>query len=135
MKARICSVSLLVALLLSLSVGASAAGNIVPLYDSAARCTPVLSFSGRTSICSGTIKAKESSARITATMTLYRVNSNTSLSTVASWPAVTGTGSIYLSKTYSKAVSGNTYRLVLSGTVKDSTGTHSISSYAQAQCP
>ena len=44
-------------------------------------------------------------------------------------------GKLSLSGSYSRAVSGNTYRLIVSGTIKDSTGTHSISASDTEVCP
>lgn len=129
MRKRILSMAMLVAVLFSLGISASAR------WDGAHQCVASLNFSGRTASCHATITATEHNAKVTATMILYRVNSNGTLSTCATWPAKSETGYLALTGKYSSAVSGNTYRLVISGTVKDSTGTHPISAYCQARCP
>lgn len=129
MVKRILSMALLLSLLLSLGISASAD------WDGAYRCVPKLSFSGSSASCTASIAPSEASAKVTASMTLYRVNSNGTLSTCASWPSKTGTGYLSFSQKHSSARSGNTYRLVISGTVKDSTGTHPIHAYRQAKCP
>lgn len=136
MKTKVCSMLLLVALVFSLSINASAANReeVSPLYDAAAYCTPVLTFSGKNATCSLSIRAKESSGKITATMTLYKIEPNGILTRITSWSNLTGTGSLNISKPYSVPSTGYNYRLSVSGTIKDSTGTHSISAYRDAYC-
>lgn len=129
MTKRILSMAMLVAVLFSLSINASAR------WDGTYRCVPSLSFSGHSATCSASVAPTEHNAKVTASMILYRVNSNGTLSTCATWPTKSETGYLALTGKYSSAVSGNTYRLVISGTVKDSTGTHPISTYQQAKCP
>lgn len=126
---RILTSILLASILLSFGISASARWN-----DNY-RCSPSLSFSGNTATCSAIIDANSSNSKISAAIALYRVNSNGTLSTCASWPSKTGTGSLSLSGRYPSAQSGSTYRLVVTGTVKDNTGSHSISTYRQAKCP
>lgn len=136
MKAKVCSVLLAVAMVLSLSISASAAagGDISPMYDSVGRCSPALVFSGKTATCIANIRANESTAIITATMTLYKIESNGILTRITSWSNLTGTGTLNVSRPYSVPSVGYNYRLTISGTVKDSTGTHSISAYRDAYC-
>ena len=129
MLKRILPAMFLVSVVLFFSVSASAE------WDDSYRCTPALSFSGKAATCSAVVSANKSDAKITASMTLYRVNSNGTLSNCASWPSKTGTGYLSFSQKYSSVRSGNTYRLVITGTVKDSTGTHPIHAYRQAKCP
>lgn len=136
MKAKVGSMLLVVAMVLSLSISASAAagGDISPMYDSAGRCSPSLIFSGKTATCIVKVDANESTAKITATMTLYKIESNGILTRITSWSNLTGTGSLNISKPYSVPSTGYNYRLSVSGTIKDSTGTHSISAYRDAYC-
>lgn len=129
MVKRTVSMAVLVIFLLSLGLSASAR------WEDPAQCTATLAFSRNTATCSASIVASDRSATVTASMALYRVNSNGSLSNCATWPSKTGTESIFLDGSYSRCVSGNTYRLIISGTVKDSTGTHSFNTYRQATCP
>ena len=129
MVKRILTMALVVAVLFSLSLSASAR------WDGADQCSVSLSFWGSTASCSAIITANERTAKVTASISLYRVNSNGTLSNCATWPVKTGTGKLSLSGSYSRAVSGNTYRLIVSGTIKDSTGTHSISASDTEVCP
>lgn len=137
MKAKVCSMLLLVALALSLGISAGAAngGEISPQYDAAAYCTPVITFTGRNATCSLSIRAKESAGKITATMTLYKIESNGVLTRKAGWSNLTGTGRLDVSKPYSGTTPKCNYRLSVSGTIKDSTGTHPISAYRDVYCP
>ncbi len=129
MKRKLISMALLVALALSLSISASAR------WDDGNRCTAALNFSGKTASCDTMIKANESTAKINATMTLYRIGSDGVLVRVASWTGLTGTGRLSAGKTYYNAVSGSGYRLAVSGTVTDSTGTSNVSAWQNATCP
>lgn len=137
MKAKVGSMLLVVAMVLSLSISASAAagGDISPMYDSVGRCTPSIIFSGRNATCIANVKANESTAKITVTMTLYKIESNGVLTWKAGWSNLTGTGRLDVSKPYSGTTPKCNYRLTISGTVKDSTGTHPISAYRDAYCP
>ncbi len=136
MKAKIYSMVMLMALVLSLGFSAEAAtkNDVSIQWDTSYQCSPVLSFSGNTATCSVVIRSSESSAKITASMVLYRVSSDGSLIRAANW-SLSGTGQISASRTYPYAVSGATYRLVVTGTVTDSTGSHPVSAYRQAKCP
>lgn len=129
MAKRFLSMAVLVAVLLSLGITASAR------WDESYRCTPSLVFSGRSASCSASVVPTSPDATISASMTLYRVNGNGTLSTCATWPTRTGTGYVSLSGTYTSAQSGNTYRLVVSGTVQDSSGTYPVSASVTAVCP
>ena len=137
MKTKVCSLMLIVALVLSLGISAGAANRveISPLYEGVVRCTPVLTFSGKTATCSAAITAAESSATITGTMTLYKIESNGILTRIISWGNLTGTGRLAAGRTYSVPVTGYTYRLTISATVKDSTGSHFVSAYRDTYCP
>lgn len=130
MKTKVLSLVMLMALVLSLGLSASAT-EISPQWGEGNRCTPVLTFSGTKATCSATIIAADSTAKISATMTLYRVNANGSRTQVATWPNLTGTGRLNVSKTHSPVVSGAKYHLVVSGTV----GGEPISAYQSKTCP
>ena len=125
---RMVSVFVLVAMMLSTAVTASAR------WDGGFRCSPALGFSGTTATCAATVVADESNARISATMTLYRIHANGKRTTAATWSNLTGTGRLDVSRTV-KVVSGTKYQLVISGTVTDSNGSHTISAVKTATCP
>lgn len=137
MKAKVSSLFLVVVLMLSLSISAGAAdnGGFSPMYDSAGRRTPSIIFSGRNATCIANVRANESTAKITATMTLYKIESNGVLTWKAGWSNLTGTGRLDVSKPYSGTTPKCNYRLSVSGTIKDSTGTHPISAYRDVYCP
>ena len=105
---RMVSVFVLVAMMLSTAVTASAR------WDGGFRCSPALGFSG--------------------TMTLYRIHANGKRTTAATWSNLTGTGRLDVSRTV-KVESGTKYQLVISGTVADSNGSHTISAVKTATCP
>ncbi|MBR6526536.1 MAG: hypothetical protein IKT45_01160 [Lachnospiraceae bacterium] len=128
MKKRMISLTLALAFILSLSLTASARWN------GSIDGSVTLSYSGSSAVCSVTADANESTAKISATMTLYRMNANGSRTQVASWP-LSGTGSINAKKYYSPTVSKTTYHLTVQGTVTDSSGSHTFSTYKQATCP
>lgn len=130
MKTKVLSLIMLMALVLSLGLSAGAT-EISPQWETGNSCSPVLSFSGRTANCVAKVVAANSSAKINATMTLYRINANGSRTQVATWANLTGTGRLDVSKTHSPVVSGSTYHLVISGTV----GGEPISAYQSKTCP
>lgn len=130
MKTKVLSMVMLVALVLSMGLSASAA-EVSPQWDTSNRCTPVLTFSGTKATCSAVVVAADSSAKITATMTLYRTNSDGSRTQVKTWTNLTGTGRLDISKTYSPVVSGSTYRLVVSGFIAGA----SFSNHQNKTCP
>lgn len=141
MKTKFLSMMLVVVMVLSLGVSAGAAtadgreSEIAPQYAGLTTCSPSIEFSGKTAKCKLLAIAKESSATITLNMILYEVNASGVLTRVATWSNLTGTGRISVSKTYSGAVSGKNYRLSVNGTVKDSSGSHSVGAYADGKCP
>ena len=133
MKRKAFSMVLLVALVLSIGLTASAAApeTVSPQWENYSRCEPKLTFTSSTANCDLYIKANDSNAKINATMTLYRINANGSRTQVATWPNLTGTGQLSASKTHFPVVSGSTYHLVISGTV----GGEPISAYQSKTCP
>lgn len=134
MKTKLTSLAMLMAMLLSLGIFANAA-DVSPLWNGGNQCNPVLTFSGNTANCITKIVAKESTAKVSATMTLYRINDNGGLVQVASWPGLSGTGRLDASRSYPYGVSGSTYRLVVNGTVVDSSGSSPVSKYCESRCP
>lgn len=137
MKRKACSLTVLLALLLALSCNAVAAqgGDYSIQWDKTTSCTTSLSFSGNTANCSASIRAKQSTSRITATMILYRLGTNGTPIEVTRWSNLTGTGRLNVSRTYSPAISGVTYRLVVNATVSDSAGSEPVSANQQKVCP
>lgn len=133
MKRKVFSMVLLAALLLSIGLTASAAApeTVSPQWENYSRCEPKLTFTSSTANCDLYIKANDSNAKITATLTLYRINANGSRTQVATWPNLTGTGQLSASKTHSPVVSGAKYHLVASGTIAG----ESFSTYQSKTCP
>ena len=130
MKTKVLSLVMLMALVLTLGLSASAA-EISPQWDNKFTCTPTLTFSGTTATCSASIKANDSTAKINATMTLYRINANGSRTQVATWTSLTGTGRLDVNRTHSPVVSGAKYHLVVSGTIAGKP----FSAYQSKTCP
>lgn len=130
MKQRLVSMVALIALVLSIGITVSAV-EVSPLWDAGNRCTPTLTFSGTKANCSAAITAADSTAKINATMTLYRINANGSRTQVATWPNLTGTGRLTASRSHSPVTSKSTYHLVLSGTIAG----ESFSTYDSETCP
>lgn len=118
MKQRLVSMVALIALVLSIGLVVSAgATEISPRWEDRYNCTPTLSFPGTKATCSVSVVAKDSTAKINAGMTLYRINANGSQSHVASWSGLTGTGRLDATRSHSPVVSGAKYKLVISGTI------------------
>lgn len=109
------------ALLMILSITASAL-SIQPRWNVTASCEPVLTFSGTRATCVADVRA-DSGARISGTMTLYRVSS-VNQTVVASWN-FSGTSDVFASKS-STVTKGQTYKLVVSVAVTGSNGTDKI---------
>ena len=133
MKKRISSLALLLVLVLSLGLTAGATDDVSPRWDNIERCTPTLILSGQTATCTASIKAHESTARISASMTLYRLNATGSRTQIASWTNLTGTGRLDVSRTHAPLVRGATYYLAVTGTVTDSTGSHPLGGSVSAK--
>ena len=106
----------------------------LPLWEYTSRCNPSLSFTGTTANCTLYIKAYDDSAKITATLTLIRENTDGTEKVVKTWPDLSDTGSLTFSGTKSVS-SGQTYRLEVSSTVKTSKGVEYPYEYVRATCP
>lgn len=139
---KVFSMMLAAVMLFALAVSAGAAevsseaGNeISPQYVALSTLSPTLTFSGKNVTCAVLARTKESTAKITLSMTLYEVSSSGLMTKVAGWNNLTGTGRVSTSKVYANAVSGRTYRLAVNATVKDSSGTHYDNEYRSGKCP
>lgn len=136
MKGRI--IACMMGLILLFAIYASA---VVPSaedsiqWDNAGICSGSISFSGTTANCLGIVQAKKSGATVTGSITLYRVNSNGSLTWLKSWGPKSGTDVVNVSGSYSGAVSGTTYRLSVSGTITFNGSTSSVSKTVTSVCP
>jgi len=105
-----------------------------PLWAYTSQCSPRLSFTGTTANCTLYIKAYDDSAKITATLTLIRENTDGTEKVVKTWSDLSDTGSLTFSGTKSVS-SGQTYRLEVSATVKTSNGAEYPYEYVRATCP
>lgn len=123
MKKRFLAMTLFLAMILTLGVSAA------PRYGEASHAAVYLSFQGTKASCSVDAGGAKGDS-INVTMTLYHVVNGKDVK-VKSWPSLTGTTSMDYTGTYTGAVSGDTYRLAVSGTV----GTDKVSNSVTARCP
>lgn len=123
---------MLFALLLFLAMAFSSvavASEIMPLWDSNARCLPNLVISGNNAYCTLDVDAASSSDKITANIYLQKQNSRGNYTTQQSWTNQTGTGNLNFSAIGS-ASSGESYRIKCDVVVNGSGGTDNITVYA-----
>lgn len=121
---------MMLALCLMLNVNALA---VTPRANSTTDCTPSLYFRGNTADCTLRVKAPDSSARITATVTLLKSDGEGGFTVLYRWAGLSGTGTLQFNDSYtsSKVTSGATYRMEYSVRVVGSEGTDTISDYKQ----
>ena len=105
------------------------ATEIMPLWDSCAKCVPNLVISGSNAYCTLNVDAASSSDKITANIHLQKRNSRGNYTTQRSWTKQTGTGRLRFSATGS-ASSGESYRIKCDVVVDGSGGTDNITVYA-----
>ncbi len=120
--------AMVLAFCLMLNVNALA---VMPRADATASYTPRLSVTGSTANCSLTVRAQESSARITATVTLLKSDGEGGFTVLYRWAGLSGTGTLRFSDSYtsSKITSGATYRMEYSVRVVGSEGSDNINHY------
>lgn len=124
MRKRISAAVLLLAMLFSVSAAA-----ISPRWDSGARCTARVSFSGNSATCTLKVTTASSSDKITATITLTKDGRE-----LASWVNYTGTGELEFSKSITNAnVTSGTYRMSYHVVITGSGGTDTIDDYVEAK--
>lgn len=123
---------MVLALCLMLSVNANAL-TVNPMADSTASCIPSLYIRKDTAYCTISVKALNSSASITATITLLKSDGEGGFTVLYRWVNLKGTGSLDFSDTYtsSKITSGSTYRMEYSVRVVGSGGTDTINHYCE----
>lgn len=121
---------MMLALCLMLNVNALA---VMPMADTGIDCDPGFSITGSTAKCSLTVRAPESSARITATVTLLKSDGEGGFTVLYRWAGLSGTGTLRFSDSYTsnKVTTGATYRMEYSVQVVGSKGTDTISDYKQ----
>ena len=111
MKKRIFSMVLCICLLAGLLVTAAAAA-VMPRWTNVDKADPQITFSGSNAYCTGIVRGKADTTKITATHTLYQVNSNGSTTVVKEFAPQTVSGStLNFSGTASGVTRGSTYRL------------------------
>ena len=117
-------------LCLAMAFGSVAwATEIMPLWDSCAKCIPELYLNGNTAVCTLSVTANSASDKITANIHLQKRNSRGNYTTQQSWTNQTGTGRLRFSATGS-ASSGESYRIKCDVVVDGSGGTDNITVYA-----
>lgn len=123
---------MMLALCLMLSVNANALA-VNPMADSTTSCIPSLYIRKNTAYCTLSVKAQDSSASITATVTLLKSDGEGGFTVLYRWAGLKGTGSLNFSDTYtsSKITSGTTYRMEYSVRVVGSKGTDTINHYVE----
>lgn len=121
---------MMLALCLMLNVNALA---VTPMADSTTRCIPNLYIRGNRAECVLSVKAPDSSASITATVTLLKSDGEGGFTVLYRWANLKGTGSLNFSDTYtsSKITSGTAYRMEYSVRVVGNGGTDTISRYVE----
>lgn len=122
--------ALMLALCLLLSVNALA---VVPMADSTTKCTPYFSVNGNTAICSLRVNAQDSSASITAAVTLLKSDGEGGYTVLHRWTGLRGTGTLEFSDSYTsgKITGGAAYRMEYSVRVVGKNGTDNVSSFLQ----
>lgn len=105
------------------------ASEIMPFWNSNARCAPLLVISGNNANCQLDVYADNSSDNITANIYLQKQNSQGNYTTQQSWTNQTGTGKLRFSATGSASASGS-YRIKCDVVVNGSGGTDNITVYA-----
>lgn len=123
---------MMLALCLMLSVNANAL-SVNPMANSTTSCTPSLYIRKNTAYCTLSVDAQDSSASITATITLLKSDGEGGFTVLYRWTGLKGTGSLNFSDTYtsSKITSGTTYRMEYSVRVVGNGGTDTISRYVE----
>ena len=86
------------------------ASDIMPIWDNTHSCQPVLTISGSKAYCSFEVEANNSKDKITATVTLQKLNSNNSYAYVTSWSCLSDNGFLHFSDSYTISGSGS-YRI------------------------
>lgn len=123
MKKRFLAMTLLLAMALTLCVSAA------PRYGGMAYAEPDLTFNKTTAYCVVEVSGAKGDS-INVTMALYHVVNGKDVK-VKSWPSLAGTTSMDYTGTYTEAVSGDNYKLAVSGTV----GTDKVSNSVTVRCP
>lgn len=126
--------TLLLALVMMFTVVCSSvalASDIMPIWENTRTCLPVLSISGSKAYCSFDVDAYNSKDKITATVTLQKLNSNNSYAYVTSWSGLSDNGSLHFSDSYTISGSGS-YRIKCDANVAGEAIT--VYAYATKQC-
>lgn len=97
------------------SMGAKAAGGVMPRWVSVNSATVSLSISGSSAVCTANVTGYSNVKKITGTMTLTLVKNNGTMTPVASWN-LTGTQNLQAVKTAAISSAG-IYQLTFNGTV------------------
>lgn len=126
-KLKMPAIFLTLLMMFSMSVSAL---QIMPRWDVASSCNPILSISGTTATCVADVRA-DSGATISGTMTLYRISGGRQYYQT-SW-SISGTTRALVTKTYS-VTKGESYRLDVNVTVSGTNGTDKISVSANDTC-
>jgi len=91
--------------------------GIAPYWENVSRINMTLSSSNNTASADVSIFGMTGTTSINATITLSRVNSNGTLTTVRTWSNQSSSSSLFTFSGTNAITSGNTYRLSVSATV------------------
>ena len=89
-------------------------------------CTATLSFTGTTANCGTVVIGATGTTRITATMTLHRVNADGSLTRLNGWSHAVNGATLVMAETHT-VTSGHTYRVTVNASVTRNGETEHVS--------
>jgi hypothetical protein len=138
MKKRVAAISLaliLVAMVLPVQAQAQTIG-IMPLYTNTSSISVFISFSGTQATCEADVIGKTSTSKISITLSIQRLESNGTYTTVKTWPEESkNSGDFYLSKTYT-CEKGKSYRTHVTAKVTRNGTTETVTSNSgTVKCP
>ncbi len=137
MKKRISSLALAIMTVLSLGTISANASTMSVQWTNTDACSPVLVFSGTTAFCEATVMGKSNTSSITGKVFLQK-RVNGSYVTMVTWSSkTTYSQTLMLSGSASSCTSGSLYRLGVTATIYNSSGTgETITCYSSAAtCP
>lgn len=121
MRKKVISLVLAILLVASIAPTGFAAGEISPFYLHADSVSVSLSISGGTADCTGKIRPKGTGTTAAVTVRLQQ-KVNGVWKSISSWDN-TGTGLTVVANGSTSISKGYSYRVTVSGTIKDSSGT------------
>ena len=103
--------------------------EIVPYWNNAEEVSLDLTFNGGKANCYLYVRGKSNTTKVVADLQLYRINSNGSYTSVASWKNITSYGNSLNVTRSASVTSGYTYRLEANIKVHNGSNIESIYDY------